>query len=348
MRIRTNRQRALLARSLLLFLVSAFFTLSTTLMSCSGPSSQGQTAAEPAKPKIVRLGYQKSNILVKSRGVLEKRLPPQGISVEWTEFQAGPPLLEALNVGSIDIGPTGESPPIFAQAAGTNLVYVAAVQPSPKGQGILVPKESPIRSVSELKGKKIAFTKASSAHYLLVSALKGAGLEYSDIEPVFLSPADARAAFLRGSVDAWVVWDPFFAAAEGTGNARVLLTGITKQGGYYLASRTFVEQNPNLLKDLLEGIDEVGQWADTHPEEVAKILSPVLGIDLPIAETMAKRRFNSLRPIDNQLITLQQQVADTYFDLKLLPKPLNIRDATLAPEQYASITPESVTQKHGS
>ncbi len=330
-------QRGTLIRGLMLFVVSVLLTLSTVLVGCRGPASQGQVPAQPTGTKVVRIGYQKSNILVKSQGVLEKRLQPQGISVEWKEFPSGPPLLEALNVGSIDLGPTGESPPIFAQAAGTDLVYAAAVEPSPNGQAVLVPKDSPIKTVAELKGKKVAFVKGSSANYLIVEALESAGLKFSDIQPALLSPADARAAFTKGSIDAWVIWDPFFAAAEAEGNARVLLTGITKSGGFYLASRTFVNQNLELLKEILEEVDKVGEWGDRNPKEVAKILAPGLGIDLPVVEKMAERRRNRLKPIDAALIAQQQKVADTYFELELIPKKIDIRQAALTPEQYAKL-----------
>jgi sulfonate transport system substrate-binding protein len=108
----------------------------------------------------------------------------------------------------------GEAPPIFAQAAGANLVYVANEPPSPRSEAIVVPGDSGLKTVAQLKGKKIALNKGSNVHYLLVRAIEKAGLKYSDITPVYLPPADARAAFERGSVDAWVIWDPLLAAAE--------------------------------------------------------------------------------------------------------------------------------------
>ncbi len=155
-----------------------------------------------AQDKVVRIGFQKYGklVLLKSKGTLEGKLKPLGYKVVWTEFPAGPQLLEALNVGAIDFGNTGEAPPIFAQAAGAPLVYVAHEPPAPEGEAILVPKDSPIKSVADLKGKKVALNKGSNVHYLLVKALEKAGVKYSDIEPVFLAPADARAAFERGSV----------------------------------------------------------------------------------------------------------------------------------------------------
>ena len=153
-----------------------------------------------AQADALRIGYQKYGtlVLLKAKGTLEKRLAEQGVEVQWTEFPGGPQLLEGLNVGSIDFGVTGETPPVFAQAAGADLLYVAYEPPAPTSEAILVPKDSPIKSVKDLKGKKVVLNKGSNVHYLLVRALEDAGLKYSDIQTIFLPPADARAAFERG------------------------------------------------------------------------------------------------------------------------------------------------------
>ena len=166
--------------------------------------------AADAADRTVRVGYQKYGtfLLLKARGLLEKKLEPLGFGVAWTEFPGGPQLLEALNVGALDFGITGESPPIFAQAAGAPLVYVGNEPPAPRGEAILVPKDSPIHSLADLKGKTIALNRGSNVHYLLVKALEKAGLKYADVNVVFLAPADGRAAFEHGSVDAWVIWGP--------------------------------------------------------------------------------------------------------------------------------------------
>src|SRR4051794_8808424 len=147
-----------------------------------------------ADEKVIRIGYQKYGtlILLKAKGSLEAKLKPLGYRVAWAEFPAGPPLLEALNAGAIDFGSVGETPPIFAQAAtGARLTYVAHEPPAPRGEAILVPKDSPIRTVADLKGKKVALNKGSNVHYLLVRALEQAGVGYNEIQPVFLPPARA-------------------------------------------------------------------------------------------------------------------------------------------------------------
>ncbi|MEH2363322.1 sulfonate ABC transporter substrate-binding protein [Nostoc sp.] len=295
------------------------------------------------KASVVRIGYQKSTILLKNKGLLEKRLQPEGVSVQWIEFPAGPQLLEAINVGSIDLGNTGESPPIFAQAGGTAITYIAGIVPSPASSAILVSKNSAIKTVNDLKGKKIAFQKGSSAHYMLVQILEKYGLKYSDIQPIYLQPADARAAFVRGSIDGWSIWDPFYAAAEKSANARVLIdgTGINKQGGYYLASQKFASQQPEIIKTLLEEIQNFEQWSDQHRDEVAASLSSILGIDLETMQKSTNRRKFGITPISQELITLQQQVADKFYELKLIPKEINVKEAMLTPEQYAAFSPKT-------
>lgn len=346
---RFNRQKQLL--SIVPIKITGAFCvglcLSFLFAACTANNANNTTAVSAnnstqAKASVVRIGYQKSAILLKSKGLLEKRLQPEGVSVEWIEFPAGPQLLEAMNVGSVDLGHTGESPPIFAQAAGAAITYIAGIAPSAASSAILVPKNSPIKTVNNLKGKKIAFQKGSSAHYMLVQILEKNGLKYSDIQPIYLPPADARAAFVKGSIDAWSIWDPFYAAAEKSANARVLIdgTGINKQGGYYLASQKFANQQPDIIKAILEEIQNLEQWSDKNRNEVATTLSPILGIDLETMQKSTNRRKFGITPITQELITLQQQVADKFAELKLIPKQINVKEAMLTPEQYAAFSPK--------
>jgi sulfonate transport system substrate-binding protein len=280
--------------------------------------------------RVVRIGFQKYGklVLLKSKGSLDEKLKPLGYTVVWTEFPSGPPLLEAINAGAIDFGNTGEAPPIFAQAAGAPLLYVAYEPPAPRGEAILVPKDSPLKSVAELKGKKVAFNKGSNVHYLLVKALETAGLKYSDIQPVFLAPADARAAFERGSVDAWVIWDPFQAAAEAATQARTLAdgTGIVANTQFYLAAKIFTETSPKVLDVLLVALGEVDAWAKTDIRAVAEQLSPSVGIPVAVLEIALKRQAYGIKPIDQGVIDQQQLVADKFFELGLLPRPIRISD----------------------
>ncbi|MGF9712061.1 sulfonate ABC transporter substrate-binding protein [Paenibacillus naphthalenovorans] len=283
--------------------------------------------------KVIRIGYQKYGTMnfLRAQGVLEERLGKEGVKVEWTEFPGGPQLLEALNVGSIDIGHTGEAPPIFAQAAGAPLVYLAHEPPSPQGEAILVPQGSPIKSVADLKGKKVALNKGSNVHYLLVVLLEKAGLQYKDVETVFLPPADARVAFERGSVDAWVIWDPFLAAAQTATKGTILAdgTGVVSNHEFYFASRSFVEKNPDLTAILLEELDKVDEWAKTNLKELTELLSAQLGIDVPSLELASGRREYGVQQISEKVIAEQQRIADTFEKLGLIPKPIQVKDAVL-------------------
>ena len=283
-----------------------------------------------AQEKVVRIGFQEYGklVLLKSKGTLEPKLKALGYSVTWTEFQFGPPLLEAINVGAIDFGNTGETPPVFAQAAGAPIRYVAYEPPAQKGEAILVPKDSPLKSVTDLKGKKVAVAKGSNAHYLLVKALEKAGVKYEDITPVFLTPADARAAFSTGAVDAWSIWDPFQAAAEVTLEARTLAdgTGIVPNTQFYLSSQKFLESEPKVLDALLDGLREVDQWAKGDIHAVAEQLAPSVGLPVPIIETALKRQSYGIKPIDAQVLADQQKIADTLYQLKLIPKEVRVSD----------------------
>jgi len=288
------------------------------------------TAAK-ADDKVVRIGFQKYGklVLLKSKGTLEGKLKAIGYSVEWKEFPAGPQMLEALNVGAIDFGNTGETPPIFAQAAGAPLVYVAYEPPAPKGEAILVPQDSPIKSIADLKGKKVALNKGSNVHYLLVRALEKAGVKYSEIEPVFLAPADARAAFERGAVQAWVIWDPFQAAAEGAIKARELANaeGLVPNYQFYLASRKAIDERSKALDIVLEQLREVDDWARSDIKAVAAQLSPSIGIPADILEVALKRQSYGIKPVDATVIADQQTLADVFHGLGLLPKPIKVSDA---------------------
>jgi len=291
--------------------------------------------ASYGQDKVVRIGFQKYGklVLLKSKGTLEDKLKAAGYKVVWTEFPSGPPLLEALNVGAIDFGNTGEAPPIFAQAAGAPIQYVAYEPPAPKGEAILVPKDSKLTSVADLRGKKIALNKGSNVHYLLVKALEKAGVRYSEVEPVFLAPADARAAFERGAVDAWVIWDPFQAAAEAATGARTLAdgTGVVSNYQFYFSSKKFVERDSGIVDLVLAELREVDDWAKGDIHAVANQLAPAIGLPVDVVEVALKRQSYGIKPITDSVIADQQQVADTFFALGLLPKQIKISDAARRP-----------------
>jgi sulfonate transport system substrate-binding protein len=283
----------------------------------------------------LRVGYQKNGVLVIARqqAILERVLAPQGISVKWTEFPAGPPLLEAINAGSIDIGQTGDTPPIFAQAAGAAIVYLAG-QPITNGQGILVKADSPIRSLADLRGRRIGFTKGSSAHNVTVMALEKAGLTYGDITPVYLSPPDAAAAFMRSSIDAWAIWDPYFAIGERHGG-RILVQGIEvgKTNSFYIGGRDFAARNGSLVRDVVKALGQAARWAEANRDKVAQALAAVTGVDLDIQTIAANRSSFVVGSLTEDIIATQQAVADRFYRLGLIPRPVLVRDAVWAAPQ---------------
>lgn len=294
------------------------------------PAAQAQPRGE------LRIGYQKSAslfVLQKAQGTLEKRLAPLGVSLKWVEFPAGPQLLEGLNVGSVDVGYVGEAPPIFAQAAGARFVYIGNDPAAPQAEALLVPKNSPLKTVAELKGKKVALNKGSNVHYLLVKLLEKNGLKYSDIQPVFLPPADARAAFEKGAVDAWAIWDPFYAAAEKQTGARVLADGrgVVNNFAYYLAERSYVEKRPEVIQALFDDVVAQGKWLKEHPRQAAAIIAPLQGLDPEVVEVNLRRYNYGVTPLADTVIAEQQKIADTFYELKLIPKPIAVRDAAWKP-----------------
>ena len=288
------------------------------------------TAWAQKAPRVLRVGHQKGWLsLLKARGTLEKRLTPLGVSVTWTEFNAGPVQLEALNVGAIDFGDVGEAPPIFAQAAGAPLVYAGASVARPRLEAIVVPKGSPIKTVADLKGKRVAYNKGSNVHYFLVKLLQKNGLAYSDVQSIFLPPPDAREAFEKGSIDAWIIWDPFLAAAVKTLDAHVLVdaTGVVNNRNYFFTSRDYATQNPDVLRIALEEIKAIDTWISKNKPAAAVELGQALGLDKQIIEAFLSRVDFGIVPINQDILAEQQSIADTFFELKLIPKKINLLHA---------------------
>jgi sulfonate transport system substrate-binding protein len=285
--------------------------------------------------ETVRIGYQKSSTLIniiKTRGTLDQLLAPLGVKVSWHEFSSGLPLLEALNVGGVDLSAdVADTVPVFAQAAGARLAYVAQEAPSPSAQAIVVRADSPIKSVADLKGKRVAVTKAAGSHYLLISLLSKAGLKFKDIQPAYLAPADGRAAFERGSVDAWVAWDPFLAGVQRQSAVRILADGanVADYQRYYLASAPFAETRPEIIKIVFDELQKTGRWVKQNPKEAAALLAPVWGLDAPTIEVANGRRSYEVRGVVTEALREQQSIADAFFAEGLLPKRVNATDVPI-------------------
>ncbi|EJL79332.1 aliphatic sulfonate ABC transporter substrate-binding protein [Variovorax sp. 2RAF20] len=288
-----------------------------------------------ARPVIVRLGYQKSSTLIavlKAQGALEKQLAPLNAALSWHEFTSGLPLLEALNLDNLDISAdVADTVPVFAQAAGADLTFIAQEAPSPAAQAIVVREDSPLKIVADLKGKKVGFAKAAGAHYLLIAALDNAGLSFKDIEPAYLTPADGRAAFEKGAIDAWVVWDPFLAAAQRQSKVRVLAdgTGIASYQRYYLARTRFAKARPDVLRVVYAELEKTGRWVKQNPKEAAALLSPVWGLDAATIEQANARRSYAVRPVAPEGLVEQQRIADAFFAEKLLPRKIDALNVAL-------------------
>jgi sulfonate transport system substrate-binding protein len=211
-------------------------------------------------------------------------------------------------------------------AAGSKFAYYAQETPSPTAQAILVRADSPIRSVAQLSGKRVAVAKAAGAHYLLLAALERAGLKLADVQPSYLTPADGRAAFERGSVDAWAVWDPYFAGAQQQTGARVLVdgSGLASYRRYYLASAEFARGHPQILRIVFEALQERGNWVKAHSPEAAAILAPLWGLDAQTAGVANSRRSYDVRPVTAEALREQQKIADAFFGAALLPRAVNV------------------------
>ena len=298
----------------------------------TAPSALAQTKDKPSTKPLeqLRIGYQKSAVnlvILKQQGVLEKRFP--NTKVSWIEFPAGPQLLEALSVGALEFGLTGDSPPVFAQAAGKDLYYVGAEPAKPESSAVLVLQDSPIKTLVDLKGKKIALQKGSSAHYLLVRAIEKAGLLWSDIQPIYLTPADARAAFERKSVDAWVIWDPFYAATELALPTRALTTGVGLSGNnsFYLSSTTLANQYPEVVLALFEELSRADRFVQERRPEAIKLIANFSGLDAGVVSLFLKRRPRSpVGLLSAEAAASQQNVADAFARLALIPKHVRVSD----------------------
>lgn len=297
-------------------------------------ASAAPDAAEPAGE--FRIGWQKgSNLaILKARGNLEQRLNAEGVEVRWIEFTAGPQMLEGLNVGSIDFACVGETPPVFAQAARADLVYVANEPPAPAAEKVLVQQDSSIQSFAELKGKRIALNRGSNVHYFLLRLLEQAGLEYKDVQVVFLPPAEARAAFENGSIDAWIIWDPFASAAIAQSQARVLQSGegLVENYNFYLSTQSYADRHPSVLLSTLAEVKATGDWVLENFDQAAAILAPQISLPEHVTETALRNYGYGVQfPISDEVLKNQQTIADSFYQLKIIPKKLDVSSVIWKP-----------------
>lgn len=285
--------------------------------------------------KQFKIGYQKTGlpVIARQQRLIEQVLEPKGVTVSWVEFTAGPPLVEALNAGAIDVGWVGDAPPIFGQAAGSAIVYVAALPGNLDGEAIITKDGSGITSVADLKGRKVAVGKGTSAHNLLVAALEKNGLAFSDVEVAYLPPPDAAAAFAADKVDAWSIWDPFLAIAETNYKPKVLVRSpeVLTVNTYFLSNRDFAKAHPETVSTVVSQLAVAADWADKNRDKVAAALHEVTGVPLEAQTLAASRAKFGIFPITDEIISSQQATADRFYKLGLIPTAIKIADAVWAP-----------------
>jgi sulfonate transport system substrate-binding protein len=307
-----------------------------TLKLFAGAAAVAALPALPARAAATefRIGWQKGGVfaLAKTQGSLEKRLAPLGLTVSWNEFTSGPPLLEALGANAIDFGSTGDIPPLFAQAAGGDLVYVAATKGALDGSAILVKQDSPIQTLVDLKGRKVAFKRGSSSHNFAVKALRSVGLTLDDIDALDLGPPDAAPAFANNQIEAWVIWDPYFAIAQQQPDTRVLATteGLVDAWGYYLANGAFSRTSPQVLVEVIDELAKVGAAAQANLDATIADISQSTGIPEDIQKIALTRKgadLGSIIPLGEENLAYQQALADEFYGLGIIPKQLDIGSA---------------------
>ncbi|MFJ8357488.1 ABC transporter substrate-binding protein [Streptomyces sp. NPDC093984] len=303
------------------------------LTACGGNSAAETSAGGRTDGKgslTLNVGDQKGG----SEAVLEAagELKNLDYKIKWSTFTSGPPLLEAVNAGAVDIGGVGNTPPVFAAGADSKITVVAAWHGTSKGDAILVPKNSRLTAVQQLKGKSIAVAQGSSAHYQLVASLNKAGLKLSDVKVKYLQPADALAAFTSGKVDAWAVWDPYTSQVLQGGQGRVLTTGdgVTNGLTFQVAAPSALkdEKKAAAIRDYLERLRRAQGWVYGHPEAWAKVWAKDTGLSYEVALAAVKRTNASRVPVavDKSLIASEQQIADTFTGLKLIPRKVDFGD----------------------
>ena len=300
-------------RRFTLALVSAIALLGT-LTACGGGEK-----AESEDGKL-RVGNQRfgGQSLVKARDAAP--------DAAWSLFESGPALTEALKAGAIDIGQTGEAPPIFALAGRTEFKIIATSQPVPKGEAVLVKEDKGFKTFKDLKGKKVALNKGSNVNWLLVKLLEANGMKITDLDVKYLKPAEARPAFDNDQVDAWIIWDPYFSLAERPG-VKILAdaTGLANNREYLLASPEALEKKPELVREFVRVYRETTDWGIANPEERVKVLAPELGLEEDVARRALERSAQPLAPVDAAIGDELQEIADGFAELQLIPGKVDIK-----------------------
>jgi sulfonate transport system substrate-binding protein len=309
-------------------LAALILVVSAGTACASTGSTSGDAKGSSGSSVTLRVGDQKagSQALLKAAGLLGGT----SYAITWSQFTSGPPLLEAVNAGAVDIGGVGNTPPVFAAASGSKIKVVAAYRQNLAAAAIVVPEGSAITSPAQLKGKKVAVAKGSSAHYHLLAVLKKEGLSFSDIQPQYLQPADALAAFSSGTVDAWAIWDPFTSQAKIQNKAKLLVDGTGYVNGlnFQVAAPSAVDDKGKdaAIRDFLTRLARARNWAATHQAEWAKVWAQETGLPVEVANAAVANAVATPIVIDDSVTSSEQQIADAFTSEGLIPGSVKFSD----------------------
>jgi sulfonate transport system substrate-binding protein len=261
--------------------------------------------------------------LLTASGLLGK-LP---FKVTWSDFTSGPPMLQALSAGALDVGGVGNAPPVFAAAGGAKIAIVGALRNNPNNAALVVPKGSPITSITQLKGKKIGVAQGSSADYHLLTVLSKAGLTTHDVSLEYLQPAAGLAALSSGAIDAWDIWAPFIEQVQAQHGARVLVNGdgYGSNYSYVVASRAAIGDTAKAtaIRDYLKLLDQAHIWANTHPQAWATDWARATGLPIKVMVTAAKDNTATPVPVDGKIVAAEQSVVNAFSAAGLIPAKYN-------------------------
>lgn len=332
--------RPMLARSAAAMAALALFAAGCSSASAGGSdsntrgtpntsSSQGTAADKSASQVTLNIGDQAgagSKALLTAAGLVGK-LP---FKVTWSDFTSGPPMLQAMGAGSVDVGVVGNSPPVFAAAGGSKISIIGALKSGPHEDALLVPKGSDIRTIAQLRGKRIAVTQGSAADYHLLTVLKQAGLSVHDVTLDYLQPAEAFAALSSGNVDAWDIWSPFVEQAQVQDGARVVVdgTGFGSPYGFEVASQASLADpaKATAIGEFLKLLDQAYRWAGSHSAAWAAVWARASGLPANIMVAAAKDSSSVPVPVTPAIVSSEQQVSDAFTASGLIPDHVNFSD----------------------
>ena len=248
-------------------------------------------------------------------------------AIQFSEFPAAAPLGEALNAGAVDIGALGDAPYVFALGAGAPLKVVSIIHAEGRyTTAMLAPKDSPLNTAADLKGKRIVTTRGSIGHFLAIKALRSVGLTTKDVQFIYLLPSESRLLLDNGSADAWSTWDPYTTIATTQSQAKVLVSGdsLLTNHLYLAATSQAIAGKRQQLDDFVARVDRAYRWSNAHPEAYAAALAKVTGLPLAVHIAVAKATHMQPVAIDDTVISGLQTTADIYQEEGLLTRHIDV------------------------